>query len=334
MTTQSHHAVDTVRFDDILGKAVRHARLPLCITDPKKPDNPIVYANAAFTELTGYSAEEIVGKNCRFLQGADTSPESVDTVRRIIADGRVDTVEILNYRKDGSPFLNALQIGPITDGNGKLAYFFGSQLDISARRQKEKETRDLADSELLHRLRNIVNVMTAMVRMTAREESNPKVFAEKVIERLSALGQAHFDTIGHLGDKDVQFSALVRPILRAYTPGGEDQIILGGFDPAVPRAMVSPLTLALHELATNAVKHGALGRTEGQVILHVSLQKAFSELHIVWREKDGPKVVVPERSSGSKIIQSLTKAAGGALTYDWHPEGLIATAKFPLSVFS
>lgn len=182
--------------EDVLGKVVRYARLPLCITDPTQPDNPIVYVNEAFTDLTGYRMEEIVGQNCRFLQGPDTTPESVETVRQILLDRRVDTVEIVNYRKDGSRFVNALQLGPINDEDGKLIYFFGSQLDVSERRRVEREHRQLADDELLHRLRNIVNVMTAMVRITAREEPKPGAFADKVIDRLSALGAAHFDTIG------------------------------------------------------------------------------------------------------------------------------------------
>ena len=167
--------------EDVLGKVVRYARLPLCITDPTLPDNPIVYVNEAFTDLTGYRMEEIVGQNCRFLQGPDTTPESVETVRQILLERRVDTVEIVNYRKDGSRFLNALQLGPINDEDGKLIYFFGSQLDVSERRRVEREHRQLADDELLHRLRNIVNVMTAMVRITAREEPTPGAFADKVI---------------------------------------------------------------------------------------------------------------------------------------------------------
>ncbi|MFD2741404.1 PAS domain-containing protein [Sulfitobacter aestuarii] len=321
-----------VQLDDIMVQAVRHARLPLCITDPTLPDNPIVYANQAFTELTGYALEEIVGRNCRFLQGPDTTPDSIETVRKILSERRVDTVEILNYRKDGTSFVNALQIGPINDENGELVYFFGSQLDISARRRKERESRELAERELLHRLRNIVNVMSAMVRMTAREESNPAVFASKVIERISALGNAHFDTIGRTDKFGIGFSALVEPILQAYAPGGASQIKIGGVDPEVPRDLISPLTLALHELATSAVKHGALSTYEGKIDLHLRIEEAdVPQLCITWQERGGPEVVTPERSSGSEIIQSLTRAVGGTLTYDWQCEGLIARASFPMT---
>lgn len=330
MTDKNLTFPSTFAPEEVLGKAMAHARLPLCITDPKLPDNPIVYVNAAFTELTGYTSEEILGQNCRFLQGPLTSRESIDSVRQILLDRRVDTVEILNYRKDGSTFLNALQLGPIEDEDGDLAFFFGSQLDISARRRAEAESRDLADAELLHRLRNIVNVMTAMVRMTAREEGDPAVFAEKVIERLSALGAAHFDTIGRADRSDIGFAALMAPLMRAYTSGLEGQINLSGHDPIIPERLVSPLTLALHELATNAVKHGALSQPQGRVALDISLTDAPLRMRMIWQETGGPEVAKPSRNSGSRIIQSLTRAAGGSLSYEWRREGLMATAEFPL----
>ncbi len=317
--------------DDVLGKVVRYARLPLCITDPTLPDNPIVYVNEAFTDLTGYRLEEIVGQNCRFLQGPDTTRESIDAVRNILLGRRVDTVEIVNYRKDGSRFLNALQLGPINDKDGNLIYFFGSQLDVSERRRLESEHRKLADDELLHRLRNIVNVMTAMVRLTAREEPTPAAFAKKVIDRLSALGAAHFDTIGRSDQHEVDFKTLIGPIIRAYTSATEEQINLSGANPLISHRLVSPLTLALHELATNAVKHGALNTETGRVSLDIALLQAPARLRFVWQEIGGPEVTKSDRDSGSRIIQSLTRAVGGTLHYDWQSDGLIATAEFPMT---
>ncbi|AYE87531.1 PAS domain-containing protein [Sulfitobacter sp. D7] len=317
--------------DDVLGKVVRYARLPLCITDPTLPDNPIVYVNEAFTDLTGYRLEEIVGQNCRFLQGPDTTRESIDAVRNILLGRRVDTVEIVNYRKDGSRFLNALQLGPINDEDGNLIYFFGSQLDVSERRRLESEHRKLADDELLHRLRNIVNVMTAMVRLTAREEPTPAAFANKVIDRLSALGAAHFDTIGRSDQHEVDFKTLIGPIIRAYTSATEEQIKLSGANPLISHRLVSPLTLALHELATNAVKHGALSTETGRVSLDIALLQAPARLRFVWQEIGGPEVTKSDRDSGSRIIQSLTRAVGGTLHYDWQSDGLIATAEFPMT---
>jgi two-component system, cell cycle sensor histidine kinase and response regulator CckA len=110
------------------------------ITDPKRPNNPIVYANDGFTRLTGYSRAEIMGRNCRVLQGKETSPEAVATIREAVGAGRPCFVELLNYRKDGTAFWNALSIAPIIE-DGRLTHFVGVQTDITAFKQMEQQLR-------------------------------------------------------------------------------------------------------------------------------------------------------------------------------------------------
>src|SRR5579875_1123264 len=115
--------------------AVERTRMPMVVTDPRQPDNPIVLANAAFLQLTGYEAEEVLGRNCRFLQGRDTDPADVDLIRRELAKGEDHiSVELLNYRKDGSVFWNQLAISPVTDESGAVIYYFASQKDVTERR--------------------------------------------------------------------------------------------------------------------------------------------------------------------------------------------------------
>lgn len=93
---------------DIFFAAVETTRMPMIVTDPNRADNPIIFSNRAFLEMTGYSSEEIIGTNCRFLQGPETDRAVVQSIREAI-DERVDiSTEILNYRKDGSTFWNAL----------------------------------------------------------------------------------------------------------------------------------------------------------------------------------------------------------------------------------
>ena len=109
---------------DIFFAAVETTRKPMIVTDPNAPDNPIIFANQAFLDMTGYVSAEIVGRNCRFLQGPDTDPEVVDAIRDAV-EGRYDfSTEILNNRKDGSSFRNALFISPIFNQKGELIYFF------------------------------------------------------------------------------------------------------------------------------------------------------------------------------------------------------------------
>ncbi|QCI93794.1 PAS domain-containing protein [Novosphingobium sp. EMRT-2] len=100
------------------------------LTDPRQPDNPIVSCNAAFIRLTGYAREEIIGRNCRFLRGAGTEVELTDTLRAAVVARQPALVEIRNYRKDGTPFRNAVMIAPIFNADGEVEYFLGSQMEV------------------------------------------------------------------------------------------------------------------------------------------------------------------------------------------------------------
>ncbi|KTS37002.1 histidine kinase [Methylobacterium indicum] len=137
---------------DIFFAAVEMTRMPMIVTDPRQPDNPIIFANQAFRGMTGYTPEELVGRNCRFLQGPETDRETVAEVRRAIAERKEIATEILNYRKNGSTFWNALFISPVYDPSGELVYFFGSQLDVSRRRDAEEALRQSQQMEALGQL--------------------------------------------------------------------------------------------------------------------------------------------------------------------------------------
>ncbi|HEX8375996.1 MAG TPA: PAS domain-containing protein, partial [Geminicoccaceae bacterium] len=116
--------------------AVRATRMPMIITNPRLPDNPIAFVNDSFCRLTGYGRDEIVGHNCRFLQGPETDPAAVARLREAVAAPRAIEIDIRNYRKDGTPFWNRLLMAPVNDANGRLAYFFASQLDVTLERER------------------------------------------------------------------------------------------------------------------------------------------------------------------------------------------------------
>ena len=101
------------------------------ISNPRLPDNPIVECNDAFIALTGYQGSEIIGHNCRFLTGAGTEPWLTEMLRNGISRRQPVMVEILNYKKDGTPFRNAVMVAPIFDAAGELEYYLGSQIEIS-----------------------------------------------------------------------------------------------------------------------------------------------------------------------------------------------------------
>jgi len=148
--------------------AVETTPMPMVMTDPHQHDNPIIFANRAFLQMTGYNYEEIVGRNCRFLQGPETDRSVADEIRLAIAERRQIATEILNYRKDGSTFWNALFISPLYDTQKNVVYFFASQLDVSRRRNAEDALGQAQKMEALgqltggiaHDFNNLLQVMT------------------------------------------------------------------------------------------------------------------------------------------------------------------------------
>ncbi len=139
-------AIDRLKGSEGLLASIEHSPIASVITDRRLPDNPIVAVNRAFSELTGYGRDEIVGRNCRFLSGPDTESAARATLRRSVEEGRPALVELTNYRKDGSTFLNAVMIAPVFGEDGEVAYYLGSQMDVGAGSNLSAQRRQRAEA--------------------------------------------------------------------------------------------------------------------------------------------------------------------------------------------
>jgi PAS domain S-box-containing protein len=126
----------------LLDRAVAASSNGIVITDPKLPDNPIVYVNPAFEKISGYATDEVRGRNCRFLQADDRDQSALDELRVALREKRECRVVLRNYRKDGTPFWNELYVSPVHDEDGRLTNFVGVQNDISERRRIEEVLRE------------------------------------------------------------------------------------------------------------------------------------------------------------------------------------------------
>ncbi|MDB5342565.1 MAG: domain S-box protein [Schlesneria sp.] len=133
-------------------RAIQAVSGGIIISDPNLPDNPIIYVSSGFERLTGYSAKEVVGRNCRFLQGEDSDPAAVQEIREAIQKGQPCTVELQNYRKDGTPFWNKLSISPVFGEDGRLTHFVGVQMDVTAQHRLEEQLRQSQKMEAIGRL--------------------------------------------------------------------------------------------------------------------------------------------------------------------------------------
>ena len=185
---------------DPFAAAVRATRMPMLVTDPNRPDNPIVFANAAFTKLTGYTRDEILGRNCRFLQGPETDPGAPRRIREALETQRDISLDIVNYRADGTKFLNRLMITPLYDGENKLQCFLGVQRDMGEGPLDALTARDGGPGsisidtllgEIQHRVKNHLAMIIGMIRMQARMKTSEESFhaLARRIESLQLLYQ-------------------------------------------------------------------------------------------------------------------------------------------------
>lgn len=310
---------------ELSAAAFERTNMPMVVCDAAQEDCPIVLANQSFLDLTGYRADEILGRNCRFLQGKGTLPESIDEIRSAMADGRECLVEILNYRKDGTPFVNQLHISPIHDEDGRLTYFFASQTDVT--RFRNMESLEASQHRLLkevdHRAKNDLAVVQSVVRLSRSDD--PARYSTSVQNRVQALSRAH-ELLADKGWRDVELHDAVRVQL---SPIAGTRMRLEGPPIMVPASVVQPLGLVFHELAVNAAVHGALSNAGGE------LEARWSEaprggIALTWRERGGNGRSGTASGFGSVIVRALVeKQLGGTVAREWTDDGLLLSMILP-----
>lgn len=270
----------------VKNRVVAEASVGITIADAADPDLPIIYANRDFERLTGYDRTEVLGKNCRFLQGPKTEDAAVETIREALQARESMTTEILNYRTNGTPFWNELTLTPVTGENGdEVTHFVGFQRDITAKKRRERLI-SVLNRVLRHNLRNDMNVVGGYAEMIADEGGDDLAeMAGHIVdtaadltalsEKARALEEAVRDPADIEARNVVADAASAIDSLEAAHP--ETDFSLDAPDEAFAVATES-LRMALYELGENAVKHGSPSRVEvhidptdaGQIAIHVS----------------------------------------------------------------
>lgn len=320
---------------DPFAAAMRATRMSMLITDPRQPDNPIVYCNNSFLKLTGYGRDEVMGRNCRFLQGEETDAGAIDAIRAALRNRTDIAIDILNYRKDGTPFWNALYISPVIDESGELQFYFASQLDVTDRKDNEMQVRaekerfeqavqdrtaELQEAlqrqtvlahEIDHRVKNNLQMIASLVVMQTRTISDPDTRSslQAMLARVEALSTAHrrlyqtkdatsFDLADFIRD-------LVGDLVSAFGDGKLDlHLDLEHHD--MPADKAAPLALIVNELVTNSLKHAFNGREGGT--LGVRVLKPNGRLRIeVSDDGHGMNGATDDTSFGLRLVNSLAR---------------------------
>jgi PAS domain S-box-containing protein len=278
--------------------------------------------NQGAARLFGYMAEEIVGQNISVLIPPDRQDEERSIIERIQRGERIEHYETIRVRKDGSLVPISLSVSPVRNNDGKIIGASKVARDISERKQKEEHI-VLLSREVDHRSKNLLSLVQATVRLAHGD--TPDALKKAIVGRIQALANVH-SLLGKAHWIGVDLHTLVTGELRPYSADRKSRVELDGPVLQLKSRSAQAVAVALHELATNAVKYGALSATAGRVKVEWSLV-AGGVMAIVWTETGGPPVKPPSgQGFGTLVIQEIVKGElNGNAHFDWRAEGLVCT---------
>lgn len=291
-------------------------------------DMRIASWNWGAERLYGYTAEEVVGKPVTLLVPADRPTEEAAIVERISRGERVEPHETKRRRKDGHLIDVLLTVSPVRDEHGKIVGASKIAHDITARKEAERLQRVLM-GELKHRVKNVIATVQAIARQTLGSDEAMRPAREAFGARLQSLARAH-DLLTRESWDGADLAEVVSETLLPYEHAR--------FEIDGPRQRLSPrvvlaMSLALHELATNAAKYGALSVPSGRVTIGWTVDVTNDRrLELRWQEHDGPPVVAPNRRGfGSRLIEDVLAAElQGTVEMHYEPSGLLCKVSAPM----
>jgi PAS domain S-box-containing protein len=346
-------------------EAVRVTRMPMVVTDATLPGNPITFANDAFIDLCGYTIDELLGQDPHFMNGEGTDPEAIRRYQASIRDGRDESLEILQYRKDGKPFRAMLFASPLDDGQGTVTNHFLSYLDITRRYEAENNLRALtleleervaartqeleaandrltnlvAEREMLlievnHRAKNSLAIAAAILGLQGRRQPDQAVkgLFEEAKNRLTAMARVHDLLSKSESSQRVDVSTYITDLCEALRPMTEnnDRVRLGAKAEegiAVDANTAVPLGIVLTELITNAVKYAFPPPKAGTILVHAQRSKpGWVELLI--RDDGIGMSHIREGSLGLGLVRSLVQQIRGEIDIQ-SDAGVTVTISFP-----
>jgi PAS domain S-box-containing protein len=366
-TSAERHIEGVREQGGIFVEAVRLTRMPMLVTDATLPGNPIVFANAAFMNVSGYSLAELLGQDPHFMNGEKTDPKAIRQYQTAIREGRNETLEILQYRKDGTPFRAMLFASPLDDGQGTVTNHFLSYLDISRRYDAEEalkaltselearvalRTRELegamkrlaklvAEKEILvvevnHRAKNSLAIAAALLGIQGRRQSDTAVKAhfQEAQDRLHAMARVHDLLSRSESSQRVDLTTYLTDLCEALKPLTQDSECVRLTMDAQQGLLIAPniavpLGIVLTELVTNAVKYAFPAGRSG-VIAVQARRREPQRLEVVIKDDGVGMSPLREGSLGYGLVRSLVEQISG----DMHilgEHGVTVTISFPAS---
>jgi PAS domain S-box-containing protein len=294
------------------------------------PDGLIRTWNAAATDLFGYTPEEAIGQSVGILAPPDTR-ELFDDLYAQVRAGDTVHADVLRRHRDGHLIDVSINIAPMFDDAGRLVGISSISTDARERKARERHI-DFLMRELSHRSKNLLAVVQAIAGQTARYSPNLEDFQTRFSDRVHAMSRSQ-DLLTARNWSGVTVGDLVRVQLAPFADEAASRITISGPDLLLKADVVHGLSLALHELATNAAKYGALSTPDGQVAIcwNVAPAAKGGGFHMNWRETGGPAVRTPERRGFGHVVITQMAAASlrGTVSLDYEPAGVSWTLEAP-----
>jgi PAS domain S-box-containing protein len=292
----------------------------------------VTFWNRAAETLYGWTEREALGSSILQLNAASESYAEAAGVLKTLETGETWQGDIVLRRKDGSTFCARVVDSPILDGDGALMGIVGVSWDITAERAADKR-QELLLHELSHRVKNTLTIIQSIARQSFRSEEGLEEARRKFEGRIQTLAAAH-TLLTQSGWRSILVRDLVDQSLQPFLGDSASQrLTLAGPDLRLGSSQAVALALALHELATNAVKYGALSAPEGRVEVRWWLTRGLADarLQMQWREVGGPKVRPPgERGFGSRLLErGLAMELAGSVQMRFEPDGLVCLIDAP-----
>jgi PAS domain S-box-containing protein len=313
--------------------AAETTRMAMVFTDAKEPNNPIIFTNDSFLSLTGYKREEVLGQGFNFLMAHGADADALAQIEAEFQGNPSGGSEILYRRKDGSEFWAAIFISPVRDASGEVVQYFASFVDLTQHKEDQAQSKMLIN-ELNHRVKNTLSTVQSIVWQALRATSDPKTIRNAIESRLIALSRSH-DLLTRENWKSAGLFDIVNDALEPFrvTDGRAERIVIVGENIRFSPKAALVLGIAFNELATNAVKYGALFSETGSVHIKWTMEPVVegSQLLLQWQERDGPPVTPPShRGFGSRVIErGVAHELEGTVHLDYQSDGLICTMTFP-----
>jgi len=332
-TRKKNSKTDVISVDKELSPfvvATETTRMPMVFTDAKAACSPIIFANQAFLELTGYKVVEVLGQDFTFLLVPGDDSGALTAIRNALEGGMDLETSIWCRRKSGMDFRASIFLTPVRDEDGTVMQHFASFIDLTKLDQTEDNVRFLIQ-EINHRAQNALTTVLAIVGQTLRGVTDKATIAT-LEGRILALAKGH-GLLGAAAWDEILLLDVLDEVLRPF--GMQDRILLAGDEIHLPPKAILTFAMVVHELATNAVKHGALassvtGRVE--VICALESMRDEQQIRFRWQESGGMPVSPPGRKGfGSRQMQGLAQELNGTARLEYDSAGVICEIVMPVA---